>query len=105
VPDTKLAQPIPRFPATSRDITLIVDKDTEAMNILQMVEDLDEKIVENLHLFDVYEGSPVPAGKKSISFRITYRSATQTLEDETVNSIHREITNRLIKEFNASLPA
>jgi phenylalanyl-tRNA synthetase beta chain len=105
VPDTKLAQPIPRFPATSRDITLIVDKDSEAMNILQMVEDLDEKIVENLHLFDVYKGSPVPAGKKSISFRITYRSATQTLEDETVNSIHREITNRLIKEFNASLPA
>ncbi|MBW2567880.1 MAG: phenylalanine--tRNA ligase subunit beta [Deltaproteobacteria bacterium] len=104
VPDINLAQPIPKFPATSRDITLIVDKDTEAVNILQMVKDLDEEIVENLHLFDVYEGSPVPAGKKSISFRITYRSATQTLEDETVNSIHRGITGRLIKEFNASLP-
>ncbi|MCG2754029.1 MAG: phenylalanine--tRNA ligase subunit beta [Desulfobacteraceae bacterium] len=105
VPDTKSAQPTPKFPATSRDVTLIVDKDTEAMNILQMVEDLDEDIVENLHLFDLYEGSPVPAGKKSISFRITYRSATQTLEDETVNSIHREITGRLIKKFDAILPA
>lgn len=105
VPDIKSAQPIPKFPATSRDITLIVDKDIEAMNILQLVEDLDEEIVENLHLFDVYEGSPVPAGKKSISFRITYRSAAQTLEDERVNLIHREITGRLIKKFNASLPA
>lgn len=105
VPDTKSAQPIPKFPVTSRDITLIVDKDTEAMNILQLVEDLDEDIIENLHLFDVYEGSPVQAGKKSISFRITYRSATQTLEDETVNSIHRKITSRLIKKFDAILPA
>ncbi|NQT10640.1 MAG: phenylalanine--tRNA ligase subunit beta [Desulfobacteraceae bacterium] len=105
VPDTKSTRPTPKFPATSRDVTLIVDKDTEAMNILQMVEDLDEDIVENLHLFDLYEGSPVPAGKKSISFRITYRSATQTLEDETVNSIHREITGRLIKKFDAILPA
>ncbi|MEA3429400.1 MAG: phenylalanine--tRNA ligase subunit beta, partial [Thermodesulfobacteriota bacterium] len=105
VPDIKTAKPIPKFPATSRDVTLIVDKDIEAMNILQLIEDLDEDIVENLHLFDVYEGSPVPAGKKSISFRIIYRLATQTLEDEAVNLIQKEITGRLIKEFDASLSA
>ncbi len=105
VPDIKLAKPIPKFPATSRDITLIVDKDIEAMNILKMVEILNENLVENLHLFDVYEGSPIPAGKKSISLRITYRSAFETLEDEMINSLHKDITGRLIKEFDAILPA
>ena len=105
VPDTKSAQPIPKFPATSRDVTLIVDKDIEAMNILKMVEVLNENLVENLHLFDVYEGSPIPAGKKSISLRITYRSAFETLEDEMINSLHKNITGRLIKEFDAILPA
>ena len=105
IPDTKSAQPIPKFPAASRDITLIVNKDIEALNILKSIEVLDEELVEDLSLFDVYEGSPIPAGKKSISFRITYRSATQTLEDEIINSVHKKITDRLLKEFDATLPA
>ncbi len=108
VPDMsniKLAQPIPKFPATSRDITLIVDKDIEAFTIIKSVEILNENLVESLHLFDVYEGSPIPAGKKSISLRITYRSAFETLEDEMINSLHKDITGRLIKEFDAILPA
>ncbi len=104
IPDTRIAQPIPKFPATSRDITIIVNKDIEALNIMKSVEVLDEELVEDLCLLDVYEGSPVPAGKKSISFRITYRSATQTLEDETINSIHKKIADRFLKEFDATLP-
>ena len=105
IPDIKSAKPLPKFPSISRDVTLIVDKDIEAFNIIKSVEVLNENLVENLYLFDVYEGSPIPAGKKSISLRITYRSAFETLEDETINSLHKEITGRLIKEFDAILPA
>ncbi|MDI6687875.1 MAG: phenylalanine--tRNA ligase subunit beta [Desulfobacterales bacterium] len=105
IPDIKSAKPLPKFPSTSRDITLIVDKDIEAFNIIKSVEVLNENLVENLYLFDVYEGSPIPAGKKSISLRITYRSAFETLEDEMINFLHKNITDRLIKEFNAILPA
>ena len=105
MPDTKSAQPIPKFPATSRDITLIINKNIEAFKILKSVENLDEELVDNIYLFDVFEGDPIPAGKKSISVRITYRSSNETLEDDKVNHIHKNITDRLIEDFDATLPA
>jgi len=57
-----------------------------------------------LRLFDVFEGEPIAAEKKSVSFRVTYRSADKTLEDEDVNDLHKSITNKLIKAFDATLP-
>ena len=105
IPGTKSVSPIPKFPATSRDITLIVNKDIEVNNILQSVMDLKEELVENLHLFDVFEGEPIPSGRKSISFRITYRSSKETLEDNRTNNLHKNISDRLVEKFDATLPA
>ncbi|MBW2492063.1 MAG: phenylalanine--tRNA ligase subunit beta [Deltaproteobacteria bacterium] len=105
VPDTKSARPIPKYPSTSRDITLIIDNDVETYKIIKTVEILQEKLVEHLHLFDVFMGDPIPKGKKSVSFRITYRSSEETLEDNRVNHIHKTITNQLLKTFDATLPA
>ena len=104
MPDIKSVSPIPKFPATSRDITLIVNKDIEANKILQSVIDLNEELVENLYLFDVFEGDPIPAGRKSISFRITYRSSSETLEDNRVNNLHKSIADKLLKKVDATLP-
>jgi len=105
IPDLKPARPIPKFPATSRDITLIIDRAVEATKILKNVAALDEELVENLDLFDVFEGGPIPLGKKSVSFRITYRSHHETLEDNKINRIHKKIADKLLKEFSATLPA
>ncbi len=105
IPLEKTSTPLPIYPATSRDITLIIDKRTEANNVLQSIQQTNEKLVENIFIFDVYEGKPIQKGQKSLSIRITYRSSEGTLEDEVVNDIHKDITNRLIKEFDASLPA
>ncbi len=104
IPDSKSVQLISKFPPVTRDITLIIETDIEALNILKSVEQFNEPLVENLHLFDVFEGDPIPPGKKSISFRITYRSSTETLEDESINQIHKTITNRLVQAFDAGLP-
>jgi phenylalanyl-tRNA synthetase beta chain len=104
IPDTTSVSPIPKFPATSRDITLIVNKDIEVNNILQSVVNLNEELVENIHLFDVFEGDPIPAGRKSISFRITYRSSSETLEDNRTNNLHKSISDRLVEKFDATLP-
>jgi len=105
IPDVKSARPLPKYPSTSRDITLIIDNDIETYKIVQSVEMLNEELVENLHLFDVFKGDPIPKGKKSVSFRITYRSSKETLEDNSVNHIHKNITYRLMKMFDATLPA
>ena len=97
-------QPIPKFPAIYRDITVIVDREIETRAILETVENIQEVLVENLRLFDVFEGDPIAAGKKSISFRVTYRSADKTLVDDDVNDLHKAITERLLKTFDATLP-
>jgi phenylalanyl-tRNA synthetase beta chain len=94
-----------KFPAISRDITLIIDNKIESNRVLEMVTTGEEKLVENVYLFDVFEGNPIPQGKKSISFRITYRSNTETLADVLINTVHYRISERLIQEFKADLPA
>jgi phenylalanyl-tRNA synthetase beta chain len=103
--DSKQMTPIPRFPATARDITVIVDQTIESGCLLDAVAQFGEKLVADIYLFDVFAGDPIPAGKKSVSFRVVYRSAERTLEDETVNAIHHHLTHRLITEFGAALPA
>jgi phenylalanyl-tRNA synthetase beta chain len=104
LPETRQSEPIPKFPAVPRDITIIVNKDTESGAILECIENIQEQLIENIQLFDVFTGDPIPPGKKSISIRVTYRSSKKTLEDEDVGNIHKMIADRLIEEFDAGLP-
>jgi phenylalanyl-tRNA synthetase beta chain len=104
IPDAVVAQPLPKYPATARDATLIVDQRIEAQALIAEVKSMDQPLLENVHIFDVYQGKPVPENRKSISLRLTYRSAHETLEDEAVNQIHKEITGRLVDSFKADLP-
>lgn len=105
IPDTYQSKPIPKLPAIARDLTIIINKDIEARTIQESIRNVNEKLVEEIYLFDVFEGDPIPAGKKSLSFRIIYRSSTETLKDEEVNHIHKTISERLLEEFEAALPA
>ena len=104
IPESIYFKPFPKFPAIYRDITVIVNKGIETQQVIDTVAKSHEKLVERLHLFDVYEGDPIPAGKKSISFRITYRSSSKTLEDVDVNDLHKSITDNLLQAFDATLP-
>lgn len=105
VPDTVQFIPLPKYPSTARDATLILEEKLEATELLTMVEQLNEPLVEEVRLFDVFQGDPIAEGHKSVSLRIVYRSADQTLEDEVVNQLHKRITDRLVDHFNAGLPA
>ena len=104
IPDFNQAGEIPKFPATSRDATIIIDQVIEAGKILDCVQSMGEALVESIRIFDVFTGDPIAEGKKSVSFRITYRSLVETLEDEVVNQLHQEITLKVIQQFNAGLP-
>ncbi len=104
LPDHKKISGISKFPAVARDVTLIVDKQLEAYQLLDKVKQMEAQLVEEVSLFDVFDGGAIPEGKKSVSFRITYRSAEHTLEDESVNQTHTAICEQIIKEFKADLP-
>ena len=105
VPDRIQAAPLPRFPSTTRDITLIVDNDLDAQSVLQVIEQLEEELVESVRVFDVFKGHPIPKDKKSLSLRVVYRSLRNTLEDEAVNTLHRDLTKQLLEVCKADLPA
>ena len=99
------ARPIPKYPATTRDITLIIAEAVESIKLTDFVEKLNEPLAESVAIFDMYTGEPIEDGKKSVSIRITYRSATQTLEDSAVNNLHTSISEQVIAAFDADLPA
>jgi phenylalanyl-tRNA synthetase beta chain len=105
IPETRSAQPTPKFPAVFRDITIYVTKDIEAQDIFERIYNFSEKLLESLQLLDVFTGDPIPSDKKSISIRVTYRSPSKTLEDEDVHDLHKSITDRIVKAFDAALPA
>jgi phenylalanyl-tRNA synthetase beta chain len=102
--DLKQARPIPKFPSTDRDITLIVDRSVEAAAVVDAIASGDEALVEEAFLFDVYEGEKMPPGKKSVSIRIVYRSPNETLEDEVVSPVHEKISRNLMQTFHATFP-
>jgi phenylalanyl-tRNA synthetase beta chain len=104
IPAGRQGRPIPRFPAITRDMTLIVDTVVESARLAEAITAADEPLVETVTLFDQYAGDPIPAGRKSVSFRITYRSDQGTLVDEQVNPLHQKITERLLARFGAALP-
>jgi phenylalanyl-tRNA synthetase beta chain len=103
--ETTASRSIPKFPAIFRDITIIVDKTLEAQKIISTALEQPSDLVEDISLLNVFEGTPIAQGKKSVSLRVTYRSMQKTLEDEDVTPIHQSIADRLVKSFNASLPA
>jgi phenylalanyl-tRNA synthetase beta chain len=105
VEEPRPIQPLPKFPAVFRDITLIIDQQIETQRVLERGRAYHEKLIEGIDLFDVFQQDPIPAGKKSISFRVTYRSENKTLVDEEVNRLHRSLTADLMQTFNADLPA
>ena len=105
VPGQIQAAPLPRYPSTSRDITLIVDADLDAQAVLSEIDRIENELVETVGVFDVFKGHPIPDGKKSLSLRVVYRSSEETLEDEAVNRIHRNLTQQLLEVCKADLPS
>jgi len=90
---------LPRFPAVSRDIAVVVDDEFQAQRVLDVVRDVAEPLVEDVSVFDQYTGSPIPAGKKSLAYTIAYRAPNRTLTDDEVNAMHERIVARLVQRL------
>ncbi len=96
----KLA-PISRFPAVEQDLALIVDDDTAAGALQDVLE--AAPLVREARIFDVYRGDQVPAGKKSVAFAVVYQSPDHTLTDDEVAKAQRKLLERLRREFSAEI--
>jgi phenylalanyl-tRNA synthetase beta chain len=97
----KIYQPVPRFPSTTRDMALIVNLDVNHRKLARTIESFP--LIERVEIFDVYSGGQVPAGKKSLAYRVSYRSASHTLTDDEVNRVQEQVLNKLGSDFGAVL--
>ncbi|MCM1102289.1 MAG: phenylalanine--tRNA ligase subunit beta [Clostridium sp.] len=86
---------IAKFPAVSRDISMVVPKDVLAGQIEQMIAQRGGKILESYALFDIYEGSQIKEGYKSVAYSITFRAKDRTLEEADVSGAMKKILNGL----------
>lgn len=88
-----------RFPSTSRDLTMIVNKGVAAAEILAFITAAKPRFMESAEVVAVFEGEKIPEGQKSLSFRLHYRSPEKTLEDSDVNPAHEKLSKKLSREF------
>ncbi|MBE5858851.1 MAG: phenylalanine--tRNA ligase subunit beta [Butyrivibrio sp.] len=86
---------IAKFPAVTRDISMVVPTDVLAGDIEKMIRQRGGKKLESLELFDIYEGAQIEAGFKSMAYSLSFRDKEKTLEDDEVNSAMKKILNGL----------
>jgi phenylalanyl-tRNA synthetase beta chain len=99
----KRFRPLPRFPAIYRDLSIVVDNTLESGKVAETIKAFQQPFIEEIQLFDVYRGAPIPEGKKGISYRIRYQAEGRTLTDEEVNQYHSEVISQLKKIFSLEL--
>ena len=103
VTDIPKNKELPKFPAVTRDIAVVLDADVPAGHVEKLIRQRGGKALEKCTLFDCYIGSQVPEGKKSLAYALAFRDATKTLTDEDVSKFMKKILNGLEMQFGASL--
>ena len=90
-----------RYPSVSRDISLLLNEDIKAGDILAEIRKAGGKLVKKAEVFDIYQGEHIDAGFKSVSLNIVYEDKDKTLKTEEVNEIHDRVLNQLLSHFKA----
>lgn len=96
-------KPWPRFPEITRDMALIINEQVLWKDIQDEILSLEEPLIQEIELFDLYYGKPIPEGKKNMGVRIHYRSPEKTLSDEGVNVIQEKLLKQVLEKFGAIL--
>ncbi|MDD3788919.1 MAG: phenylalanine--tRNA ligase subunit beta, partial [Petrimonas sp.] len=94
---------ISRFPAVSRDLALLIDKNVTFAEIEQIARKSERKLLKEVSLFDVYEGKNLPEGKKSYAVNFVLQDSEKTLNDKQIDAVMQKIQQNLERELGAQL--
>jgi phenylalanyl-tRNA synthetase beta chain len=94
---------IPRYPSITRDIALVVDQDKSAGELKSVIQGAGGALLKEVHIFDLYQGDRLEAGKKSIAFSLKYLDPERTLTDEEVTKTHQQVLDSLQEKTGAVL--
>ena len=94
---------VPKFPAVSRDLALLVDNAVEFAQIEQVARQTEKKLLKKVELFDVYEGDKLPAGKKSYAVNFILQDEEKTMGDKQIDAIMQKLIANIKKQLGAEL--
>ncbi len=94
---------LPKFPAVTRDIAMLVDKTVPVADIEEIIRKASGKMLESINLFDVYEGEQIPEGKKSVAYNAVYRAADRSLTGDEVQKVFDKAVKNLEYNLGAQL--
>lgn len=97
------AAALPRFPAATRDLAVVVSESVPAGEVAGALSEVAAGLAESVRLFDIYRGTPVPDGHKSLAFHVTYRDPSATLTDKRVDETHARVTAQAEARFGAAV--
>ncbi|MBQ7153606.1 MAG: phenylalanine--tRNA ligase subunit beta [Clostridia bacterium] len=100
---TILYKSLPKYPASARDFAFVCDEDLEVGTIDEVIARAGGKLIEDIHLFDIYRGPQLGEGKKSIAIRVTLRAPDHTLTVEETDKITKKILGDLEHKLNISI--
>ena len=97
------AQDVPVYPAVVRDMALVVDADILHAEILRVIRANADQALEQIQLFDIFEGEAIGKGRKSMAYSVTYRSPNGTLTDEDANVYHQRVKDAVRRELAVTI--
>ena len=103
IPERYDITPVPAYPPILEDLAVIVDEDLPAARVVQVIQAAGGDTVAAIKLFDVYQGTQIGPGKKSLAYSLTYQAPDRTLTDEEVSRIRQRIIESLESELGAKV--
>lgn len=94
---------LPKYPAVTRDISMLIDKTVPVADIEEIVKKASGKTLESITLFDVYEGEQIPEGKKSVAYSAVYRAVDRSLTGDEVQKVFDKVLKNLENQLGAQL--
>lgn len=89
---------LPKFPSIERDIAMVVDASFAASDLKSIISGFGSELIEDISIFDVYQGSNIPDGKKSLAFSIRYRASDRTLTEQEIESVHAALVEHITQK-------
>ncbi len=93
-------QTIPKYPGMTRDMALLVDETVDNQELTTLIKAKGGKYLQDVQLFDVYNGEKIEAGKKSMAYKLIYLNPEATLVEEEVTLAFEKVTNALVETFH-----
>lgn len=94
---------LPKYPSVARDIAIVVSDEITAGQVEEIIRNKGGRLIEEVKLFDIYRGSQIEEGYKSMAYSIVYRSDEKTLSEEDIAKVHNKVVNSLVNQVGAAL--